>query len=97
MKTKARRITDAEWRSIRCWRGRIATGFSDHDAVFFSDRPPNPKLVGKTYFWPMGLQPDEKIRLKIARRCPLAAAKAFLALYEKGGDRPCLRSKSRPE
>jgi len=88
---KAYLLTPAEWRVVRTHRGRNMTG---QPALTTDD--------GKTYYWCYGTQPDKKALRKIARKCPVKAAMAYLRLYEynppdtwpKGYVRPVPRGKA---
>jgi hypothetical protein len=86
MKTKPRLLTAEEWFSIRTCRGVAMTGQNAHrtDHVpIKGSLPTYVRGVGKTYYWCMGLQPDKTVIDKIARRCPVKAAAAFLAHFER--------------
>ena len=79
-----RLITAAEWHHIRTLRGSKLTGQPAHRAKTKVIDPKDPTYVrgtGKTYYWPTGQQPEPEVRDRIARRCPIKAAQAYLAMY----------------
>lgn len=79
-----REINKAEWFEVRTARGRVMTGQQAHRTKLVPIDPANPTYVrgaGKTYYWCMGTQPDQDVIKKIARRCPIKAAEAYLAHY----------------
>lgn len=82
---KPRLLTKEEWFHIRTLRGQKMTGQSAHRTHSVPIDLKNPSFVrgvGDTYYWCMGTQPDKEIIEKIARRCPIKAAEAYLAIYE---------------
>ena len=82
---KPRLITASEWHHIRALRGSKMTGQPAHHTGFKVIDPKNPSFgrgIGKTYYWSMGQQPDAETIDRIARRCPIKAAQAYLAVYE---------------
>lgn len=86
MAIKPRWITKQEWFLIRTLRGQAMTGQSAHrtgNKPIDPKRPGIVKGVGKTYYWCMGAQPSEEVIAKIARKCPIEAAEAYLEHYER--------------
>lgn len=81
---KPRSITAAEWHHIRTLRGSKMTGQPAHRTGSKVIDPKDPTFArgtGKTYYWCMGQQPSPEERDRIARRCPIKAAQAYLAVY----------------
>jgi hypothetical protein len=70
-KATERAITDEEWTLVQEHRGRRMTGLPMHEKD------------GLYYFWCWGRQPEGEERARIARKSPLAAAEAFLEVYER--------------
>jgi len=82
---KPRFLSKVEWFTVRTMRGCAMTGYFAHRAKAVPIDPNNPSFVrgvGKTYYWSMGLQPTDAIKILIARKCPVAAAAAFLEFFE---------------
>jgi hypothetical protein len=82
---KPRLITKDEWFAIRTGRGQAMTGQHPHRTELVPIDPKDPTFVrgaGKTYYWCMGQQPDKETIERIARRCPVKAAEAYLRVYE---------------
>lgn len=86
MTMKLRELTADEWFHIRTLRSQDMTGQNAHRTKHVPINSIDPTYVrgaGKTYHWCMGLQPDKGTIKKIARRCPIKAAEAYLAMFEK--------------
>lgn len=70
------KLSTEEWVYFRQIRGSKLTRFPHHTVPFNGP-------YRKTYYWPMGGQPDEKLIDVIAARCPIKAAEKFLRYYQR--------------
>jgi|SRR6478736_4202963 len=87
---KNKEISKREWHLIRTLRGQATTGYPAH-RVGKKPIPGKPGFVvgtGPTYYWPMGMQPDDATITKIMHKCPLVAADLFLDHYLPAGNPP---------
>lgn len=96
---KLRELSAEEWFHIRTLRGVAMTGHQPHRTKQVPIDPKFPsyvKGVGKTYYWPMGEQPGKDVLDLIAKRCPVKAAEAYLAVFEKNDPKKWMGNYARP-